>query len=144
MNLVRFNNRNKTIMPYFSDVFDSLFDNTLQKNYGITKTPQVNISESAEAYQIEMASPGLSKEDFKIELLKDQLKISVEKKAKSTEEQKDYSRKEFEYYTFERSFTLPDDVEPENIKAEYLNGILSISLAKKSAAEESKKEILVS
>lgn len=142
MSLVKFNNRNAT--PYFNNVLDSLFTDALNNNYGVNKMPQVNILEVANAYKIELAAPGLTKEQFKIELKKDTLLISAQKENETSDEQKNYSRKEFEYLSFSRSFLVPKDIDAEKISAEYLNGILNITLAKKEQVKEAHKRITVS
>lgn len=144
MSLVKFNNRTKNTAPYFNNVFDSLFSDALNKNYGISKMPAVNIAETAANYKIELAAPGLNKEDFKIELKKENLSVWAEKKSEETQEQKDYTRKEFEYFSFARSFVLPEGVDTDNIIAEYINGILTITLGKKEPAKDEHKEIVVS
>ncbi|MGE6219212.1 Hsp20/alpha crystallin family protein [Nubsella zeaxanthinifaciens] len=144
MSLVKFNNRTRNTAPYFNNVFDSLFSDALNKNYGISKMPAVNIAETAVSYKIELAAPGLNKEDFKIELKKDNLSVWAEKKSEQTEEQKDYTRKEFEYLSFARSFVLPEGVDTEKISAEYVNGVLNITLGKKEPAKDEHKEIVVS
>lgn len=144
MSLVKFNNRTRNTAPYFNNVFDSLFSDALNKNYGISKMPAVNIAETAVSYKIELAAPGLNKEDFKIELKKDNLSVWAEKKSEQTEEQKDYTRKEFEYLSFARSFVLPEGVDTEKISAEYLNGVLNITLGKKEPVKDEHKEIVVS
>ena len=71
------------------------------------------------SFKIELAAPGLNKEDFKIELKKDNLSVWAEKKVAQTEEQEDYTRREFQYSSFARSFVLPEDIDAEKINAEY-------------------------
>ena len=144
MNLVKFNNSTRNTAPYFNNVFDSLFSDALNKNYGINKMPHVNISETPNSYKIELAAPGLTKEDFKIELKKDNLSVWAEKKVAQTEEQEDYTRREFQYSSFARSFVLPEDIDAEKINAEYVNGILNITIGKKEQAKDTHKEIVVS
>ncbi len=144
MTLVKFNNKTRNTAPYFNNVFDSLFSDALNKNYGVNKVPQVNISESTGEYKIELAAPGLNKEDFKIDLKKDNLSVWVEKKTTETEVQKDFTRKEFEYSSFARSFVLPEGVDTDKISAEYINGILNITIGKKDEAKDTHKEIVVS
>ncbi len=144
MSLVRINpGRNRNQVPYFQDVFDTLFNDSVNRNFRFSNKPSVNISENEKQYQIELAAPGLNKEDFKITIVKDQLVISGEKKTENTENQKEYSRKEFEFYSFERSFALPDDVDQDQIKAEYVNGVLQIDVAKKDSSTPAHKEVLV-
>lgn len=144
MTLVKFNNKTRNTAPYFNNVFDSLFSDALNKNHGVNKVPNVNIYEGASEYKIELAAPGLAKEDFKIDLKKDNLSVWVEKKVEDTDAQKDYTRKEFEYTSFARSFVLPDGVDADKISAEYINGILNITIGKKDEAKLLHKEIVVS
>ena len=143
MTLVKFNNKTRNTAPYFNNVFDSLFSDALNKNYGVNKVPNVNIYESANEYKIELAAPGLTKEDFKIELKKDNLSVWVEKKVEDTATQKDYTRKEFEYTSFARSFVLPEGIDAEKINAAYTNGILYLTIGK-DEAKPAHKEIVVS
>lgn len=144
MTLVKFNNKTRNTAPYFNNVFDSLFSDALNKNYGINKMPSVNIYEGETEYKIELAAPGLSKEDFKIDLKKDNLSVWAEKKPAEGAIQKDYSRKEFDYTSFARSFVLPEGVDSDKISAEYVNGILNITIGKKDEAKLTHKEITVS
>ena len=143
MTLVNFNNRTRSHAPYFNNVFDSLFSEALNKNYTINKVPGVNILESETEYTIEMAAPGLEKSDFQINLKKDTLSVWAEKKVADGEVKKNYSRKEFDYLSFARSFTLPESVDAEKISAEYVNGILTIAIGKRVEVKEENKEIKV-
>jgi len=144
MTLVNFNNRTRNTAPYFNNVFDSLFSEALNKNLTINKIPRVNILESETDYKIELAAPGLTKEDFQINLKKDTLSVWAEKKTEETEAKKDYTRKEFDYFSFARSFVLPEQVDGEKITAEYTNGILNITIGKKDESKSATKEIKVS
>ena len=144
MTLVKFNNKTRNTAPYFNNVFDSLFSEALNKNYGVNKVPNVNIYEGINEYKIELAAPGLVKEDFKIDLKKDNLSIWAEKKAEEGAIQKDFTRKEFEYSSFARSFVLPEGVDADKISAEYLNGILTITIGKRDEVKLTHKEIIVS
>ena len=145
MTLVKFNNRTRNTAPYFNNVFDSLFSEALNKNYSISKVPGVNILESATDYNIELAAPGLLKEDFQINVKKDTLSVWAEKKAEDAGAvKKDYTRKEFDYLSFARSFTLPETVDADKIAAEYLNGILTITIGKKVDVQPESKQISVS
>lgn len=143
MTLVNFQNRTRNTAPYFNNVFDSLFSDALNKNLVVNKIPGVNILESAENYKIEVAAPGLTKEDFQINLKKDTLSVWAEKKAVEGEV-KDYSRKEFDYNSFARSFVLPETVDAEKIAADYVNGILNITIGKKDESKVKDIEIKVS
>ncbi len=143
MTLVNFNNRTRNTAPYFNNVFDSLFSEALNKSLTINKVPGVNILENESDYKIELAAPGLNKEDFQINLKKDTLSVWAEKKTVENEERKDYTRKEFDYFSFARSFVLPETVDAEKISAEYVNGILNIVIGK-DVAKAQEKEIKVS
>jgi HSP20 family protein len=143
MTLVSFQNKTRNTAPYFNNVFDSLFSDALNKSQVLNRVPAVNILETAEDYKIEVAAPGLNKEDFQINFKKDTLSVWAEKKVTAAE-QKDYSRKEFDYYSFARSFVLPDTIDAEKIAAEYVNGILNITIGKKDESKLKNIEIKVS
>lgn len=143
MTLVNFNNRTRNSAPHFNNVFDSLFNEAVTKNHAVNKMPAVNIMETATDYKIELAAPGLSKEDFQINLKKDNLSVWAEKKAAEGAEAKDYNRREFNFNSFARSFVLPESVDAEKIAAEYINGILYITIGKKEELNAN-KEIKVS
>ena len=98
--------------------------------------PSVNITENAEAYNVALAAPGLKKDDFKIDVEGAMLTISCEKEDSSEEKDERYTRKEYSYSSFSRSFNLPDEVNSEKIDATYHDGVLKLILPKK---EEAKK-----
>ena len=98
--------------------------------------PAVNIREDEKAFYLELAIPGINKNDVKIELKDDMLTISAEQKEEKEEKNEGYSRKEFSYSSFCRSFYLPEDTDAEKINASYRDGILGIEIPKK---EEEKK-----
>jgi HSP20 family protein len=135
MSLVKFSNQ----MP---GLFDRFFENDLfdwsYRNYSNTNTtlPAVNIKEDQDGFEVEMSAPGFNKGDFKIELNNGLLSISSEKKVENeTKEGQRFTRKEYSYQSFNRSFTLPEIVEGDKIKAKYQNGILSVSIPKKEEAK---------
>ena len=137
MTLTKFNRS----FPAFPSLFDRFFDNELfdwsNRNYSDVNTtlPSVNIRESAESYDVEVAAPGLTKNDFKIELNNNLLSISSEKKdEKEVKEGEQFTRREFSYQSFCRSFSLPETVEADKIKARYENGILKVHIPKKEEA----------
>ena len=116
-------------------IFDEFFNGNLLPNYieeGAWKsTPAVNIYESNEKFEIEIAAPGLEKEDFKIDLKNEYLLVYSEKKDKKEEKEKGkVVRSEFRYSSFQRSFALPKDIDATSIKAIHKNGILTIELPK--------------
>ena len=148
MALVKFanGNSNKVFKPVYSDVFDSFFnsDSFLPKST-VVRVPAVNIAENESQFHIELAVPGMKKEDLKINLEQDQLTVSAESKTDHTDlnESKKYNRIEYNYTSFVRSFTLPESADPSKIEAEYRDGILYISVAKKEEAKILTREIVV-
>ena len=144
MTLVKFNNgQRNAVSPWFNDVFDSLFNDSVLNDRFVTKTPAVNIAETENEFQIELAVPGLKKEDFKINLDKNVLSVSAEKKAENIEEGKKYSKREYSYTSFVRSFTLPEVADQAKIEAEYTDGILKLNVAKKEEAKVQRREMCV-
>ncbi|SEN09224.1 heat shock protein Hsp20 [bacterium A37T11] len=144
MTLVKFNgNQHKAVNPWVNNLFDSLFTDSLGRDPFVAKVPAVNIAEKEDAYQIELAAPGLAKEDFKINVEDDVLTISAEKKSESEEEGKRYSKREYSYSSFQRSFTLPDSIDQEKIEASYKDGVLFLTVAKKEEAKVVAKQIEV-
>ena len=122
-----------------NNIFDDLFNNTLTNFVGsdfASNIPAVNISEATNDFKIELAVPGLEKEDFKINVEKDQLTISVKKENSTEVTDEKFTRKEFNYSAFTRNFLLPEGVESRAITANYENGILGIVLPKKEEAKE--------
>jgi len=131
MSLMRFSNQ----VP---SVFDRFFEGDLfdwsNKNYSLTNTtlPSVNIKENNDAFVVDVAAPGFDKNDFKLELNNDLLTISSEKKNEhETKDGEQFTKREFSYQSFSRSFTLPNIADAEGIEANYENGILRVSIPKK-------------
>jgi HSP20 family protein len=145
MTLVKFNNgqRKHAVSPRFVDVFDSIFNEQIFSPAAISKMPAVNIAETENSFAIELAVPGLKKEDIKINLDKNLLTISAEVKKEETTEVKNYSKKEFSYNSFSRSFTLPESVDQNKIEAAYTDGVLKLTVAKKEEAKVQAREIAV-
>lgn len=143
MALVKFNpeKRNNSLLPGFSDVFDSIFNDSFFNDRMITRVPAANIGETPDNWHIELAAPGLKKEDFKLNLDRNVLSISVEQRAEATDNQKNYSKREYSYNSFVRSFTLPESADDNNIEAEYTDGVLKISIAKKEEAKSVSRQI---
>jgi HSP20 family protein len=129
------------IFPAWSRFFNDFFDKDLldwtDKHFSNTNTtlPSVNIKESENGFQVEMAVPGMLKDDFKINLENNILCISSEKKTENEKTEGSYSRKEFSYQSFSRSFALPLSADEGNIKAKYENGILMIEIPKREEAK---------
>lgn len=102
----------------------------------VITTPAINVKENKDHYTVSMAAPGLKKEDFKLDVEGNMLTISSEKEEQEEEKDEKYSRKEYSYQSFSRSFTLPEDVRPDAIEARYEDGVLNIRLPR---LEDSKK-----
>ena len=141
MTIVKRNgNPQNTFPALFNDFFNRNMFDWGESNFSNTGTtiPAVNIRETNEAFEVEMAAPGMKKNDFKIELEGNLLTISSETSNQTEEKEGDrYSRREFSYFSFQRSFTLAKDVlDAEKIKAKYENGILHLSIPKKEEAKQ--------
>jgi HSP20 family protein len=144
MTLVKFNNghKNHVVNPFFSDVYNLLNDSVLSNKFAVS-TPAVNIAETENEFEVELAVPGLKKEDFKINLEKNVLTVSAEKKAEEVNGNKKYSKREYSYSSFTRSFTLPQSADQNKIEADYTDGILKLTIAKKEEAKIVTREIAV-
>jgi HSP20 family protein len=152
MTYVKFNNA--PVAKSFGGIVDEIFNNT-----GLNKFikddfhtadffgahPPVNISESKEAYYLDVLVPGLNKEDFKISLENKVLTISAEKEkeAETKDENQKQIRREFSFRSFKRSFTLNEQVDATKIQAKYENGILKVTLSKKENIQDPVKAIVV-
>lgn len=143
MSLVKFNpeKNHKSLMPGFDDVFGSIFNDTFFSDRMVNRVPAVNISESQDHYHVELAAPGLQKEDFKINLDRNVLTISVEQSSQNNVNERNYNKREFSYNSFVRSFTLPESADDSKIEASYLNGLLKIDIAKREEAKSVIKQI---
>lgn len=127
-----------------------IFEDLLHTDWfgGITSLPKINtavatnILENDTAFTIELAAPGLKKEDFKIELDKDTLVISVDKNNDPKSEKTKYTRREYNFEKFTRAFKLPKTVETSEISAAYQNGVLSIGLPKKAEEKDPEKRMI--
>ena len=144
MTLVKFNpekRSNGSLLPGFNDVFESIFNDTFFNDRMTARVPAANISESEDHYHVELAAPGLKKEDFKLNLEHNTLHISVEQTTTQQDNQKNYSKREFSYNSWVRSFTLPDSADTEQIGAAYTDGVLRIDIAKREEAKAVRRQI---
>ena len=137
---------NKQELTKTSERFPALFDDFFKpwnewfendnKFWGRqVRIPSVNITENKDEYNVSLAVPGMKKDDFKIDVNGNMLTISCEKNETKEEKDKKYTRKEYSYSSFSRSFTLPDEVNMEKIDARYEEGLLRISLPRKEEAK---------
>lgn len=131
MTLVKWN---KTKGPVFPNLLDNFIGNDFFTGE-ISNYMPVNISETTDNFIIELSAPGFKKEDFKIEVDNGSLTVSGEYKREKEDEEKTYTRKEFTYGSFKRSFNLPEIVNDERIDAQYKDGVLKLVLAKKEEAK---------
>ena len=129
MSLIRYNS-NDFVPTSFSSLIDGLFNDSLTRSGGSVFVPKVDIIENEKAFELHVAVPGLSKEDFNIELNKNLLTISGERKLSSEKKDTNYHSIETQYGSFSRSFTLPENVDAEKINAKYNNGILELMVPK--------------
>ncbi|MDD2419531.1 MAG: Hsp20/alpha crystallin family protein [Bacteroidales bacterium] len=138
MTLIR---RNETFPMWaniFNDIFNHDWNDMLLRNYSQTNTtlPSVNVKENPDEYEVEMAAPGMDKGDFKVEVNQGILTISSEKKIENEDQDKgNYTRREFSYQSFCRSFSLPISVDSEKIYAKYENGLLKVVIPKREEAK---------
>ena len=128
--------RRTSMLPAFMGDFfkpwDEWLDNGFEKTLSV---PAVNIEETATQYNISMAVPGMKKDDFKVDVDGDILTISAEKEETKEESDKKFNRREYNYSSFARSFTLPEDVKNDTIEASYSDGVLKLVLPKKEVAK---------
>lgn len=144
MSLKTLAKRGESVPSLFNDFFrpwESLFDfnggsGSLLNNLRTFNIPAANIAENKDNYEVSLAAPGMKKDDFNIDVEGNVLTISAEKEEKKEEKDERYSRREFNYTSFSRSFTLPEGVNKDRIDASYDNGLLKLTLPK---TEEAKK-----
>lgn len=124
---------------WLPNIFNDFFDNDWMFKTNTT-APAVNVIENEADYKIEVAAPGMTKEDFNIHLADDnQLVITMEKKNESKNDKSKYLRREFSYSKFQQALVLPEDVEKDHISASVNDGVLTIDLPKKTQEEKAKE-----
>lgn len=131
--------KTSTLPAVFDDFFkpwNEWFENGNTFFNRLTTVPAVNIVENKDDYKVSLAVPGMKKEDFNIDVEGNMLTISSEKEEHKEEKEERFTRKEYSYSSFSRSFTLPDEVNKEKIEAKYEDGVLKLILPKR---EEAKK-----
>ena len=129
MSIIRYN-ANEFVPTTFSALVDRFFNDSITRAGGSTFVPKTDVVESANAYEVHLAVPGLNKEDFNIEVNDNYLTISGERKFQNEKKDKSYHAIETHYGSFSRSFTLPENVDVSKINAKYNNGILEITIPK--------------
>lgn len=132
----KYNNQN-----WLPSIFNDFFDNDWMVRTNAT-APAINVIENDKEYKVEVAAPGMTKEDFNIHLSEDnELVITMEKKNETKEgdeKNKKYLRCEFSYTKFQQALVLPDDVEKDRISANVADGVLTIELPKRTPEEKAK------
>jgi HSP20 family protein len=129
----------------FGSLMENFFKDNLFSGEFSSAVPAVNVSENDDRFNVELSAPGFNKEDIKVECDNNILTISGEHKLEDEKKEKNYTRREFNYGSFRRTFSLPESVNDEQIDARYENGILKISLPKKEEAKKKPvKEIKIS
>ena len=126
---------NRTYPNLLDDFFGMDFYPAHYRKSGFQSLPAVNVAEGENEFTIEVAAPGLEKKDFLIDLDNNCLTISSSREDRNEENQDHFSRREFSYSRFSRSFTIPETVDAENITASHKNGVLSVNIPKKEEAK---------
>lgn len=132
----------------FPSIWEDFFNNDLlnfpsMMSRGRT-VPAVNISETEKDYVVELAAPGMKKTDFNVHIDRNVLTVSAEQKAENKEEGKNFTRREYSYQSFERSFTLPETADQQKVDAVYADGVLRITLNKRKEVLSKAKTIKIS
>jgi len=141
------NKENLWLPAILEDIF---FDNKIDvpNKFKTFSIPAVNISENLINFAVELAAPGLKKEDFSIEIDEETLTVSVKQASEAEEKEENndsrYQRREFNYREFKRSFKMPENVKSEDVKATYTDGILKITLPKKEEEKALKRMVEIS
>lgn len=143
MSLIKVKTNDSSVNP-FENLFNDFFEGEFlpqRRNRSFGSMPAANVKETEKAYHVELASPGMKKEDFKIELDEDLLTIRSEKEVQKEEKDTRFTKREFNYTSFVRSFRLPEEVDAENISAHYENGILTLEIPKKELEAKKVRKI---
>ncbi|HLV52739.1 MAG TPA: Hsp20/alpha crystallin family protein [Cryomorphaceae bacterium] len=139
MSLIKFN-RAPSIFDPFDSIFNDFFEGEMlpRRTGRSANVPSANIKETETGFEVELAVPGMKKEDFDIEVNEDLLSIRAEQKSETTDENEKFTKREFNYSSFVRSFRLPENVEADKIKAGYKEGILHLEIPKTKVDENPK------
>lgn len=129
MSIIRYN-PNDFFPTSFSNLVDKFFNDSLTRNGGSVFVPKVDVIESENAYELHVSAPGMTKDDFKLEVQDNQLIVSGERKFQNEKKEKNFHSIESHYGSFTRSFSLPENADSEKINARYNNGILEVTVPK--------------
>lgn len=133
-----FNNLVDDLFTELPVLLSSGFNNTVRKD-----SVPVNVKEIEKGFQLDVIAPGFDKTDFKVNIEQDILTVSAEKTNEVNEESEKQIRKEYNFRSFKRSFTLDEKIDATNIEASYVNGVLRLNLPKKEAVKQSATEIVI-
>ncbi|MBK9637625.1 MAG: Hsp20/alpha crystallin family protein [Bacteroidetes bacterium] len=131
------------MFPSTVDMFNEFFNDFNGNDFRKWNSPAVNISENDNEFKLQLAVPGMKKENFKIAIEEKMLVVSAENKKENEEKTERYTRKEFSFSSFTRRFNLPENVDENNINANYENGIMVLNLPKKAEAKPVTREISI-
>ncbi len=143
MKISRWNAGRPAINNWMDEFFNQSLGNVINNDTSVLR-PDVNVKETDDAYVLEVAAPGLEKSDFNIEVEDGGLTLSAERKNETEEKDEKYLRREFQYSSFSRSFTLPDNVKLEDIEAKYTDGVLHVSVPKAQSTITQPRRIEIS
>lgn len=127
MSLIKWNNG---FRPTISSLVDDWFNDDFLKPIKSEWMPAANVKETDDAFMLEVAAPGMEKKDFSIKLEKGVLTVKAEKSEELDEKEEQYTRKEFSYKSFSRSFWIPENTEEDKIEASYTKGVLTVMIPK--------------
>lgn len=133
MTLLKVNRRPNGIPTVF-DMFDEVLNRNFSNNWMTSKgefVPSVNIKETEKAFMLEFAVPGFNKNDFDVQIENEHITISGNKEESKEENTDEYTRKEFSFRSFKRTFSLPENINTDKVEAIYENGVLHVGLPKK-------------
>ncbi len=143
MSLIKFNERfpwNKSVLTNFLNADDFFNDDFFAKD---SLMPAMNVKENDDNFEVELAAPGFTKDDFNVTIDKNGLHISAEMEEEMEEDEEGYLRREFSYNSFKRSLRLPESINRDKeVKAIYKNGVLKLNLLKKELAKELPKKVI--
>lgn len=144
MTIVKQRPQGTTVTP-FDEFINSFFGRDLSQFFGHDDAgmnhPRVNITESKDAFKVDVLAPGFRKEDLKLNVEENTLSIAAEHKDQALNEGERYTRREFSHRSFKRSFRLPENVDTERISAEHANGVLTVHLPKVVPVKPAQREI---
>lgn len=128
--------------PVFNRFFEGFADSDLSKFFGtdtFVSAPAVNVVQTENGFRIELAAPGFKKENFSLSVDNRILKIKGEHQAETEEKTEKFTRREFQFGSFERKFTLPENVNQDSIEAKYTDGILTITISRNEETKQTKE-----